>query len=169
MQPTWDPSTEGCSGKAYLEQQGDDPWQDPDFEELMQRMQTEVWDLSGENNDEVAKLDREWSTCMSGKGYSFASRSEASQHIYDQVNALWDFDWEANPEGPDQTEIDKKQEEIRVEEIKQATEDFTCADEVNYDEVVKKIQFAAEEKFVQENKAQLDAMIAKYKDRNKGK
>ena len=53
-------------------------------------------------------------------------------------------------------------EELRAQEIATATADWKCADEVNYAEVQQKVDFAAQQKFLDEHKAELDAMLAKY-------
>lgn len=167
VEPTYDPSQQGCAGKAYAEQMGEQPYEDPEFKDLIEKMQTEVWG-DAENNDQMAEVESEWAACMSGKGYSFPTRGKAEEHIYEQLNAMWETQAaEAGGEAPDEAKLEERQEAIRVEEIKQATDDVTCAEEVKYEKRMTEIDYALQQKFVDENKAQLDAMIAKYGNKKK--
>ncbi|MDF1488494.1 hypothetical protein [Tessaracoccus caeni] len=165
IEPSYDPSKQGCWGKAYAEEQGEQPWEDPEFKELMERMETEVWGIYGSDSGEMAEVNSEWATCMSGKGYAFTSRNEPSDQIYEKLNKIYED--QGTQENPNEAEIKERQDALHAEEVKLATDDFTCADEVKYDKRAQEIQFAAEQKFVDENKSALEAMKAKYKDKNK--
>lgn len=140
----------GCDGKAYNQQQGNEqPDQDPEFKELFERMST-VWDTTG--NSDIAAVEQEWSSCMSGKGFTFATREEATNAMYEKSNGLW------GEEAPAQADLDAFQEA----EIAQATADYQCAEDVKYEKRFQEINFALQQKFVDENRAQLDALVAKY-------
>lgn len=156
IEPEIDWNEMGCYGKAQGETMGEQPYDDPEFQ-AFERM-NEVW-ATWENNDEMAALESEWASCMSGKGYSFANHDEAMNHIYDLSNQMWeDIDWEANPEGPSQ----ETQDQFQAQEIEQAVADFECSEEVDYSDRQQEISFALQQKFLDENRAELDAMVAKY-------
>lgn len=162
IEPSYDPSQMGCYGKSEAEINGDQVWNDPDYEELMNSMSEDLYPTS-ENNDEMRTLESEWATCMTGKGYAFSTRQEAQQYIWDKVSAPYDnHDWEAQPDGPDEAAVNAAREAVQEEEIKQAVDDFTCADDIKYDDKMQEIYFANQQKFVDEHKTQLEALVAKY-------
>lgn len=157
IEPDIDWSQMGCDGKARADQQGEQPYEDPEFTELFERM-NEVY-ATWENNSDMAALEQEWASCMSGKGFTFASRDEAMNDMYEQSNKLWEnVDWEKQPDGPAQADLDAFQKI----EIEQATVDFQCAEDINYNDRQQEINFALQQKFVDENRAELDALVAKH-------
>lgn len=142
----------GCAGEADSKVQGHQPYEDPEFAELVELLDTEVWGPM-EGNEDMAALEAEWSSCMAAKGYTFATRNEAEEHIYGLMDEVFRVqDGQA------------QQESAQAQEIKQAVADFGCNDEIEYDDRHEKILLAAQQKFVDEHKAKLDALVAKYGD-----
>ncbi len=166
-----DPSEQGCYGNAYLqvaEEEGGSQaaWNDPEFAELFEAM-SNVWDQSG--SEDVQKLDTEWASCMADAGYpDFKTSDDAQNSIYEAQNALYNYEELAEdemPEEPKKEDVDK----VKKQEIELAVTDFECKQKVKYDETLAKASHAAEQKFVDEHKADLDALLAKYATKSKDK
>lgn len=149
----YDPSQNGCYGKAtYGESDGDNYYEDPDFTDLFDAA-NELW-TSMETSPEMTALEAEWSTCMGDAGFpGLTVKNEAEDSLYSEYIAL------ANSKNePSKAELDA----FQAKEIKQAVADQECAKKVKYDETQQQIDFARQEKFISEHKAELDALIAKY-------
>lgn len=166
-----DPSEQGCFGNAYqkvAEEEGGSQaaWSDPEFAELFEAMSS-VWDQT--ESEEVQKLDAEWATCMADAGYPDLKTSDDAQNsIYEAQNALYNYDDLAEdemPTEPKKEDIDK----VKKQEIELAVVDFECKQKINYDEKQTKATHAAEQKFVDEYKPELDALLAKYATKSKEK
>jgi hypothetical protein len=52
--------------------------------------------------------------------------------------------------------------ELKEREIDMALADFRCAKDIDYNNVQLTAQFAQEEQFIEDHKAELDALIAAY-------
>ncbi|GMA32178.1 hypothetical protein [Litorihabitans aurantiacus] len=161
METEWDWSTAGCSGEAQhqvyeveSDQAGtNDVYSDPRWEELMTAMSTTYEDV--QNHPDMVALNEEWASCMADAGHSgFASSQEAQESIMDAQNAFWEENAD-DPEymGPSEAET----AELREREIELATADYTCQDETDYNDRQLRAQFAVEQEFVDENKAELEA------------
>lgn len=164
----YDPANAGCHGRAELEVYGDQDvdqaWNDPQFEDLFTAMDS-VWeDL--ENHPEIAELNAAWNSCMADAGYPGWSQPwEAESAMHDEVNALWDeahqdYDWESDDEPP--MPDPAAMEEFKQREIAVAVADFGCRDDVDYEQESMRVQFEVEQAFVDANRAELDALIAAY-------
>lgn len=162
-----DISQQGCWGKAYHEiNQSNNGYQaateDPEFADLFEGI-NKVWDTS--DNDEIQKLNTQWADCMSDSGYpEFKSPEDAQMSIMNAQNELYSGGQDPLSEDPaEYKEPDKKAiDALQKKEIEVATADFTCMEKIDFVEKSTKISHAIEQKFVDENKAQLDAMVAKY-------
>lgn len=157
----------GCYGAAQHEVSTESngvqaAYEDPEFAELFAEMQN-VWSgiYDGEgSNDEVAALDRDWADCMAEAGYDgFASPMSAQQQLSDEYMELQMPDGE---DGEWQEPSDADKQEFQKREIATALADRSCQDEIGYEEKLQKIQFALEQEFVDEHRAELDALIAKH-------
>lgn len=108
-----------------------------------------------ESHDTVREIEADWAECMADSGHpDLAGKYAAYETIYDKTDALWD---------PQTGEIDAGQlEEVKQAEIELAVADWECADEINYEQRFMQFWFDLEQQFVDENKADLDAIIAEY-------
>ncbi|GAA1328200.1 hypothetical protein ACFSWE_11330 [Leucobacter albus] len=154
----------GCWGAAYTEvNAGTDGYQaaseDPEFVDLFEGINN-VWNM--EDNDDMQQLNSEWAACMADAGYpDFKTADDAQMSIMDEQNALYNYDDLADgeePKEPKKADLDA----LKKKEIEIATADFSCKEKVDYVKKSTKIMHAVEQAFVDENKAQLDAMVAKY-------
>lgn len=145
--------TAGCSGWASHEISGDDPLQSDEFADVMDAI-TAFYESSA-TLPAIAELDREWSSCMDGAGYpGFATQSDAQNSIYDELNTLWSEN--TSETGPDEAAMD----EIHEREVELALTDLDCREETDYRAKYQDAQFEAEEQFIADHKAELDAMKA---------
>ncbi len=143
----------GCYGWAQHEIQGDQAYEQEQFQEIFDSMNSLYEDT--QKDPRLKELNGEWASCMADAGYDeFKLQFDAAQSIYDKQNSYW----EENPEGegPDEAQI----KEWRDEEVKVAVADFECKEKTDYTNASLKIQFELEEEFIAENKAELDALVA---------
>lgn len=173
----------GCTGKAQQEAYGGGiigAMSDPEFQELFDEMNKIYSTVSA--SPEVKNLESQWASCMADEGYpDLTTRESATDALYDEYfNDLMagtggvvmssgegtkSFGSGSDDEGSSPKATPATQEELdafEAKEIKQATADYTCADKTGYTEARQKIQNAEEQKFIDANKTQLDALIAKY-------
>ncbi|WP_314425459.1 hypothetical protein [uncultured Microbacterium sp.] len=156
----------GCQGWAQHELEGEDPWQSDEFADLREKM-TEVF-TDAQESPELTDLNAEWAACMDDAGEpGFASPMEAQQSISDEQNALFDAAYgdgttEVDVESPDFVDPSESPEmaEIGEREIELALADLECRTSLSYMKKSLEIQFAIEEKFIAENKADLEAFKA---------
>jgi hypothetical protein len=156
----------GCQGWAQHEVDGDDVWQSDEFSGIRTKME-EFWTTTQES-PELADLNAEWAKCMADGGEpGFAKQSEATQSIIDEQNALYETAYgdgsePVDTESPEFVDPSDSPEmkELGEREIELALVDLDCRNKTSYMEESLKIQFALEEKFIAENKAELDAFKA---------
>lgn len=166
---TSDWTREGCYGAANHEVQQDSggvmaAYEDPEFTDLFDSM-NEVWSVAYSeeaDNPEIAKLNREWSDCIADAGHPDLTSPMAAQNaLYEEYNELQSGGAEEPAEdstGPSEKDL----QAFKEREIELATADATCRADLKYDEKQQDVGFAAEQKFVDENKAALDALLAKH-------
>lgn len=156
----------GCVGRASheLEAEGviDAPVDLSAFEEIMARIQD--FAATAETAAPQVALDAEWAACMSESGESgFTRQPEALKSIEQAFNELTsgvpagEEETTAPAEGfvePDAAAL----EELRQNEVEVALLDLSCRDKTDYAQASLKIQFDLEEQFVEDNKAELDAL-----------
>ncbi|MFF2493201.1 hypothetical protein [Agromyces sp. NPDC058064] len=146
--------TAGCEGAAQHEIQGENYWEDEEFSDLTEAMGT-LWEGLAKQPDMVA-LDEKWSACMADAEYpDLKTRNDAQTTIMDEQNAFWEGD---NPEGPSEEQL----AELKQKEIDIAVADFRCAEKLDYQNTQLKAQFALEEQFIDDNKSELEALLAAY-------
>lgn len=154
--------TAGCQGAAQNEVQGgaQDAYNDPKFAGLFEKM-NELYTKAMEQ-PAVKELDAKWADCMADAGYSeFTSKSEAMMSISDAQNEFYEnqeFDETGTPIAPDEAAM----EELRQKEIDLALADFRCSEKLDYMQKSLEAQFALETQFVEDNKSELDALLAEY-------
>ncbi|MBL3698588.1 hypothetical protein [Leucobacter luti] len=167
-----DLSEQGCYGAAQLAQQeksGNDMemYEDPEFTDLFDSM-NDVWtELYDEENPnpEMTKIDQSWAACMEESGYpDFTSPMAAQNVMYDEYNALGMPDGD---EGEYREPSKEDSDAFAKREIEVATADFACQTKTKYQEKQMKVQFALEQKFVDQHQAELDALLSKYSAKKK--
>lgn len=178
----YDWKTAGCQGAAQneVQPQGQSYYDDPEFEELNQKMQ-EVWSEAygdGENpstNEDIVKLDRKWAECITEAGYDYTSTVQPQNELREEWNEKQNagFNEETGeykePTKDEQKKLKEDEKVFKAKEIKIAVADKKCQEKVNYTEEQFKASSKIEQKFLDENKAELDAMIAKYGTKKKDK
>jgi hypothetical protein len=157
MLESGDWTTQGCQGKASHEVYEEGQiWGDPEFESLQEEM-TALYERA-QSDPEVAEVNQKWATCVSDAGFAdFARPDEAISSISDEFNTLMSGTTEEAPE-PDPTTV----AEFKKKEIALAVADARCKKSTDYDGSVRKVQFALEQEFVDQHKAELDAWAEKY-------
>lgn len=154
--------TAGCQGVAQNEVQGGamDAYNDPKFAGLFEKM-NELYTKTLEQ-PAVKELDAKWADCMADAGYTeFTSKNEAMMSISDAQNAFYEnqeVDEAGMPIAPDEAAM----EELRQKEIDLALADFRCSEKLDYTQTTLEAQFALEKQFVEDNKSELDALLAEY-------
>lgn len=155
----------GCQGAAQHEIQGDDPWQADEFVELRENME-KLW-TGTQESPEFKELNAAWASCMADAGEpGFTVQSDASMSISDEQTKIYEAaygDGTTPPADPENIEDPNKSPEMKKlgeREVELALKDLECRKETSYQEKSLKIQFAQEEKFIAENKADLEAFKA---------
>lgn len=158
----------GCYGRANHEVNGDNPWDDPANKPIIEAMER-FWQ-NMYNDPAFAALDGEWAACMTENGFGgFSKQADAQDSIYQQLNKYW----ENAPQGEGEqdptfgTMKDPAYAAIAEQEIPLALADLTCREKTDYRQQQLKIQFAAEEQFIADNKEELDAMKARVEQGRK--
>jgi hypothetical protein len=91
---------------------------------------------------------------MADGGHSgFAKQADAQTSISDKLNEYYNGQTEY-------VEDDPKLDALGEEEIALAVADLDCREKTNYRDEYEKVQFALEEQFIADNKADLDALKA---------
>ena len=158
----------GCQNAAYEEafNQGAEVAFYEQFGPMIQAIDDRV-----KSDPRIVELEVKWSSCMAERGYDFADRNEAQVFLLrrlEEVGAITDLEidpegmgWgygggQVEPGGP----IEAAVKEIAAEEIAMAKVGLTCsADE---QEVFQEVYREAEQRFIQENLAELE----QYKKEN---
>ena len=152
----YDWTTAGCYGAAQHEVQGEQPWEDEQYESLFEDIQKMYEGL--QDSPEAKKADAEWAACMADAGEpGFKTKQDPVNQINEELNKVY----EANPTG----ELDQTEElaELRERELELALVDFECAEKVNYTDRTLAAQFEVEEQFIKDHKKQLDQIVADAK------
>ena len=157
-----DPADLGCYGQAdaKINKTGDLStaiYEDPAYEELWTALDDFYNEL--EEPKIMETLDEEWQKCMTDKGFAdlaAGGREEVSTALYDEYDAL--------TAGEDEAEFIELDAEANAEfakrEIEIAVPDAECARQVKYDERVAAEYNKQEQVFVDQHKAELDALVA---------
>jgi hypothetical protein len=156
----------GCQGAAQHEVDGEDVWQSDEFADLRSKME-ELW-TSSQESPELADLNAEWASCMADKGEpGFSAQSEAAQSISDEQTVIYDTAFGDGSEPVDTESADfvdpsqsPEMKALGERELELALVDLECREKTSYIEESLKLQFAREEKFIADNKAELDAFKA---------
>lgn len=160
--PDW--KDQGCYGAAQHEVQGEDGgmavFSDPEFSELMESMNSlgnAIWN-DDELSPEMQKLNDEWRECMADAGQDDYSSPMNAQNTLNEEFYSSSGDSMEEYKEPSQ----KEKDEFAKREIAVATADAECKAKVDYTETQTRFYFDAQQKFLDEHKSELDAMLSKY-------
>jgi len=153
----------GCMGSAEHAVYGDetDVNGDPAFAELLEAIQAAA--PTRENDDDAAELAQEWSACMSEAGYPFPDRETAERELYQEFEATMYAPKTNDGSKPKWKSTPEQFEAFFTErERPLAMADATCAEQVDYAARFREIVVAFEQRFVDEHRDQLDALVLQY-------
>lgn len=154
--------TAGCQGRAnhQVYEGGIDTDEFASLQEELNGMYEQTM-----NDPRMAELNSEWASCMADAGYTgLAAVGDAENTFSEQVNALYENAYTDMP--PDATEEDyaaieegiaDERAAMTANEIETAVADFTCREEVRYDEVQSEINLENQQEFYDTHKAELEA------------
>ncbi|WP_218682624.1 hypothetical protein [Microbacterium sp. BF1] len=156
----------GCQGWAQHEVQGDDITQAEEFSALRTKM--EELTTASQESPELVDLNAEWASCMADKGEpGFTKQAEAAESIMEEQNKIYETAYGDGSEPVDTEAADfedpSKSPEMKAlgeRELKLALIDLDCREKTSFATKSLEIQFALEEKFIAENKTELEAFKA---------
>jgi hypothetical protein len=150
--PAYDWEEAGCQGRAEHEVNGDDPTRSERFEPLVEAMNALVQDQLAD--PAMAPIDGEWSECMADAGYpDLPTRQSAADAVFGQSSEYWDSGATDEPSA-------KLTAGWRAFELEVAVADFRCAEAVDYETKALAVQFDRENRFIADNKPELDDLLA---------
>lgn len=153
--------TSGCQGAAQHEvQDGQDAYSDPKFKGLFDKMSALY--TKAQEQPKIKELNSKWAACMADAGYpEFSTKQDPFDALNEAQNAYYEsqtFDEQGMPTNVDDAAL----AELKQTEIDMALADFKCSAKVDYMQQSLKAQFALETQFVEDNKSELDALLAAY-------
>jgi hypothetical protein len=141
--------TAGCYGQADHAVYGDTPAEDEANAALIEAFER-VW-TDAESSPEMKAIEAEWVACMAAAGHDgFSLQADAS-------NAAWEAYVETAAEAATESEV----KSLLEAEIDLAVADYTCQEEVDYQDAMTDIYNDQGQRFVDENRVELDAMVAR--------
>lgn len=175
----YDWTTAGCYGEAQHETSGDEAAYEEQFTDLFEKI-NELWEKQ-QKAPETAALDAEWAQCMDAAGApGFTKQSDALDSISKATVDL-QSEYAASADGdssgdaavskdaalsedaavttPDLSETPDGKK-LAERELALALIDLDCREQTDYVQESLRIQFAIEERFIAENKAELEAFKA---------
>jgi hypothetical protein len=149
----------GCQGAAQHEVAGEDPSQSEEFKPLFDAINELYTDTASWPG--MAELDAEWTTCMEDAGHGgHANPMEAQTSIHDEMSEFYENvgmpEDPTAPVEPDQAAMDA----LAEREVELALADLDCREETDYNDRQAEINREVEQQFIDDHKAELDAMIA---------
>lgn len=161
---TADPAKAGCAANAEREANGGKGnfWEDEKYAGLIREM-SKIYETT-EKKPEVAAAARKWSECMADAGHSgLKTKTDAVQRASEANATLYGLNDGAVSDDDKQPSAAEKKK-VKDKEIALALADLRCDKKVGYTDVQLKTQFALEERFIQDNRAKLDALVEAYGD-----
>lgn len=148
----WNWETAGCHGYAQHEMEEQNPAMSDEFEPLMKDIE-EFWTETQES-DAFDEINAEWSSCMADAGHSgYDTQADAQMQFNDELNEYYENQTEWVEDDPELAELGEREVEI-------ALADLECREKTGYRAAHAEIQFALEEEFIADHKAELDALKA---------
>lgn len=149
---SYDPSKGGCFGAAQIELDARDPLRADEFRPLLDAIND--FYLALDAQPEIVALDAQWAECMSTAGYGpYGYQMEPLGEINGELLRLIN-------EGGADAWADPAVERLAVREIELATADFECREETGYRASYASVRNTLEERFVEDNRADLEAYKA---------
>jgi len=135
-----------------------------------------VWEQT-QQDPRLTEVTTAWVDCMADAGITgLATVEDATTLISDKANAVYE---EAVPTDPTATEMPSEEEmadmeaqvqerlgEITDEEIETAVADFTCREEVGYDDTFQEVSFDLQQQFVDTHRDELEAWVEATAERS---
>ena len=161
----YDWTTAGCYGWAENERGGVDPMATDEHKPLMDAM-NEFYENSM-SSPELAAIDAEWASCMADAGRpGFTAQTDAQTSINEEMNAFYeemqppagemDLEEMTAPPMPDEAAM----AELGEKEIELALVDLDCREKTDYRAKADEVRFEQEQQFVDDHRAELDALKA---------
>jgi len=149
----------GCYGSAQQEVQGTDPFSDEKNTALTESMNSLYEGV--QNDPRIVRAHAQWASCMADAGFSGLTTAQAAQESFQEE--LYGY-YESATDGV--TPDDPKLKEFGAREIEIALADLTCAQAADSRQLTLKVQFQLEERFIADNKSELDALLAEAEQGN---
>ena len=162
--PTWDQM--GCYGYAQHEIYGDAAFgTGEEFQSLMDEMNL-MWEAINED-DRVTEANAEWASCMADAGQGDVTKvGDGEELINELVMPIWDEVYaEIPPDATDEdwraadAEIKRRMGEFTEQEIELAVADYTCREDVGYDDLLLEINLDHQQRFYDEHKDELERWV----------
>lgn len=142
----------GCWGYAQHELEQDNPTQSDEFKPLMKALE-EFWTKTQES-DAFDEVNGKWSSCMADAGHAgYDTQMDAQMSFNEELNEYYEniTEW---------IEDDPALAELGEHEIEIALADLECREATDFRAEYAKVQFAMEEQFIADHRAELDALKA---------
>jgi len=155
----YDWATAGCQGAAQHEVAGEDPSESDEFKPLFDALNEFYEDMA--TAPAMADLDAEWAACMDAAGQGgFTAQVDAQNSIYEDMNALYE-EMPVSDDGSMTGEPDQAARDALAErEVELALADLDCREETDYRDRSAEVSRELEQQFVDDHKAELDALKA---------
>lgn len=152
----------GCVGWAIHEASGGKlrPGEDPAFADLVDA----IYDAAPtpDNDEDMAALEAEWSTCMAAEGFSFVLRQDAAIIVENELDDLWPRDSDGKPDRAKEPTEEQRERFFTERELPVALADATCAEGMDYAQRHQAIVIAFEQRFIDEHRDRLDALALQH-------
>lgn len=165
-QGEWDPELAGCQGQASILFDPSD-----DFAAL----HTEInnFFIASDSAPQIVELNAEWASCMFDKGFSGSqSPNDLVTALQDEFTVLSGGEVFIDANGVRSATFARAADGSRIgpdpetralfaeRELAAAVASWDCRNELNYDLRHQQLDWAQQHEFVQQNRAELDALIA---------
>ena len=166
----------GCSGQAFEEVDGSDPFQDPNLQEALIRYYDELAQRA-DADPRLIEMNRDWSACMKEAGFAFddigSFNDKAYEEFRERVGEVVGQDSGATPPvdlpedaaGPrevERTALTPEQREgleaVLADEIRVAKAQYTCSKDMT--EEMARVWAEIEERFALEHESELKELLA---------
>lgn len=142
----------GCSGYAQHELDQKNPAMSDEFKPLMKDLE-EFW-TKMQKSDAYGDIDQAWASCMADAGHTgYKAQADAQTQFSEELNAYYEKQTEWVEDDPELAELGEK-------EIEVALADLDCRKKTDFRAAQTKLQYALEEEFIADHKAELDALKA---------
>jgi hypothetical protein len=147
-----DPADDGgCQGAAEKANPAKDPSRNKQFADLVAQSNRIPAQVAA--SAKIVALDAEWASCMADAGHpKYASPAKAEQGVEDEYNRYY-LTVKGSPDSAVVAQMSKK-------EVETASADFACRQKVDYANRHSAVEDSVEQQFVDDNKKELDALLA---------